>query len=77
MYTKAYSLSGTEASLRIKQTFELSEFELSLRFYCMLQRIPVWNKKKTVKRKKNSTITIGIVFGVSSEHVKTDVSEDR
>ena len=38
MYTKAYSFGGNEASLRVKQTFELSEFKLS-RFYCIVKMV--------------------------------------
>ena len=33
LYTKVYSFGGNKALLRVKRTFELSEFELS-RFYC-------------------------------------------
>ena len=35
LYTKVYSFGGNKALLRVKRTFELSEFELS-RFYCMI-----------------------------------------
>ena len=41
MYTKAYSFGGNEASLRVKQTFELSEFELS-RFYCINYHVMIF-----------------------------------
>ena len=34
LYTKVYSFGGNKALLRVKRTFELSEFELS-RFYCI------------------------------------------
>ena len=37
LYTKVYSFGGNKALLRVKRTFELSEFELS-RFYCTLYR---------------------------------------
>ena len=34
LYIKDYSLGGNEEGLRVKRSFELTDFELS-RFYCM------------------------------------------